>query len=324
MVLHKNIIFGVLVVSFALSQASTENEIYPFVDNAKLSWNDFEKDFRQRYNHLDIPPFVLTQNDDFTTAYLMPDATGKNIQYKSVINKLYEYTNNHYQAPLIIVNPSCAGCNSLALEWTLLHEMGHFFHNSGGRNEDEENYAQAKLKAESVTNAMYKILIALNLGLMSRNIYNYVHQQNSKKLVMAQLIALLAYHKRDVIEDVTDSFIASQYIKIGEYMADDFANTHARQEALQAGLYLFSKKGWLESIKNSMDGDAKEGFSLVVEENSKIDGYGKHMIVSAAKFILNSVYFFHEHGYLDLSHPSHKIRSQNIQKALKNRFNFIV
>ncbi len=299
---------------------SSNEKIYPFVKNPELSWQQFEQDFRQRHNNIEIPPIVLDNQCDFAPMYIDDPKDPY----------LYEFNKNKsipYQPPFIIINfntvgeRGCVSPNGIA--WILLHETGH--HNYGEKRRIQNHAYGKKI-------AMYgKVMGSFVLGLaIMQNLSNLMHNKFScKSLCMSVLIGVVLKYNKSIVEgldQVADDLIGSRQ---EEYFADNFANQHATKEELQAIQYYYSPDRYINRFIDFLGTDKngninqqdKELYESIIRKNHE---YSDVLIIKVLAYVLRKIALVeYASTALVLSHPSHQSRYEMVTEALKNRFGIV-
>ncbi|MFA5999083.1 MAG: hypothetical protein WC747_03645 [Candidatus Babeliales bacterium] len=304
--------FVSIVGSENLHDSKTEQECFPFANSPELSWNQFEKNFRNSYKDINIPTIVFDDACDFAPMFIhdLKD---------EYLTKFNEHRTHLQQPPFIIMSMKAAGiCTPAQVEYVLLHEIGHHNYN---REQNEYNHARAKIIAHRVNSAAPCGLAALNVGLLYHNVCRLSQKTIPKKALFAQALALMAYAKMTEIsksiETLCDDVIGT---RPEEFWADDFAHQHASMQALQAGYHLWSKDHFISNCSFDFVQNFQTDAKMQAEdpEVQKVMLKIAEYMNSSEHFILSGLY--NVCGLLCPSHPSPYQRQQLVGQALKDRF----
>ncbi len=272
------------------AQVAVTNDRYPFVNEPKLSWSEFENNFRKQYADLNIPSIVLLSHDlkeeyDLGPAiYFHEDAASDQLWQNIAIT----FEPIIVQLPVIIIHQKYI-TSSDALGYALLHEIGHHYYESARKQKE------FICDVSNVTLAC--ALLAGNIALMHYNYKQLLHKNLSAKHMAWQLSMIGALlFKNELFGQFINNFIA---VRPNEYFADSFANNHATKNMLCAAKSLFSFEGLMDECKvNSMSEDEQKIMRYLVYNLYKLE------------------------DVIDIwSHPSRKKRYNLVLQALKERFN---
>ncbi len=279
-------------------KSSNSQEIYPFTDNANLSWSAFEKNFRENASPVDIPPIICLNDKtdlefDFGPAVYIDKADA---QWQNFVSK----NPVAYQPPVIMINTKEIGSSALT-GYTLWHEIGHHHYDPIVEKQRREN---AKLAH-----------IGTGLALLAGNAAYAYHNCKSiwnrnftfkKGLTQASLLGLLIF-KNEIFGNLINNFLDR---RADEYFADSFANQHATLEMLQAAQHEFSVEGSIENYMHEKYPKEKwDAMNLKEQEDTRI----------AVDFTITAFYSLLDRFDI-AAHLSNKKRHALVQKALKDRF----
>lgn len=306
--------FAVLIILTAFfNTINSSQQLYPFKTNPELSWAEFEKNFRQTYNHINIPRIVTCDSDQFTAmAVYKEDDTD--------LPKINEVTGMQQDVPFIIVKPTSNLFRSPEqLEAVLLHETGHHYR----KNELEKAHAFAN-KIGTLTSLS---TVAANAACAAYNIHLFSKKTCSKKALFGQVIALGLFSCRTGLKGLIDDFFGT---RPEEYAADAFAHKHATKKTLIAYRDCYKKETMIadiaENLMSSQTEDLRKKVVLTIQNshapigNETVSQDEKINIlvwVKICNFFGNLAYHA---SALDLSHPSEAIRYRLADQALKDRF----
>jgi hypothetical protein len=316
MLFIRHIVFLSLTLNFVMVKSSLPHEIYPFKNNPKLSWSEFEKSFREKYPHLDVPKLILDDDCDFAPMYIHDPED-------EYLTKFNEHRADKQKPPFIIMNIKTTGLlTPEQVEYVLLHEAGH--HNYD-RAQNEQNHARAKSIANTINNGFSWTAKSLNLGFLCHNAYRLSQKTMPKKALVAQALAFTLYSKMAGIQKSIDTLCDDVVgTRPEEFAADNFANQHATKQTLQAAYHLYSKECFINRNYFDFVQDLQADKSIQDKdpEAQRIMFNLAQYMNSLERSILAGVY--NVHGLLCPSHPSPSQRRYIVGQALKDRFGTVI
>lgn len=272
---------------------------YPFANNPKLSFAEFEKEFRKKYGHLDIPKIDLTKD-----LHQSPAAYHTIMKYLLVNPQLVHYSGYHPET----------------VEFLLLHEAGH------------HNYPQAKKeenlqRANDVLKTTPKIiedatwgLKSLEKSLMVANGYKILRYKPNIKLLAAQLFVSKA--ATSLMPTILNSYRQNRFeyerMRSEEIAADQFAIQHGNSKALQSfdknflssdSFLKLQEAAHINQRKNACQEFGDRLGNVLSDATSRGD--------RALEKLRQSYSWVH--NLIDPAHPSNKDRSAMIQQELQRR-----
>ena len=283
---------------------SSDKDIFPFAKNPELSWRQFEKNFRETYKDLDIPPFVLVDKTiDFhggsTAAYIQNDEKLEECYRDNpdLFRKIKDACN-----PPVIVLEEKQIITSDSTAYDLLHELGHHYYDNSTRN-------RAGIISEAANCGAVLVLTAANVALLYRNGKNLFHGSfdGKKWLLQGGLLSLLIFKNEQFgIGSLMSNFIE---VRPEEYAADAFANQHGTKAMLQAADYDYSLQGCVDNYIRAYCYEELQALSADEQKIARL-AIEKHC----------SSYLSKSNMFDFAGHPSRVKRQKLVQKALKDRF----
>ena len=260
-----------------LSQQST----ICFVDGTEFG--PFEKAFREKYRHLDIP---LIQVTDQACAQYSP--TQKLIQF----------------------DPSQA-VSLLNAEYTLLHETGHHNYPIEKR---QKNIDYANRIVNNGLDCTETVLVGCKRILTVANGYHLLFRKPHIPLLLAQGIIMELAQPQIVISAFDATVYPMLAVRPEEHAADAFANEHATRDVLLAEQYKESQEGFL--------GDQEFLNVIVKRQQTDPENLITYQARCAACKIYGKMgaALYYLQGLSDLAHPSDYQRHKIISKTLQDRF----